>query len=72
MLRVAVLDHEGSALRVGGQKDHERADHPVHLLRVLVRREELAGLVDEQGSPKLGDPRTQRGALTSSIAANTR
>jgi hypothetical protein len=32
----------------GRQQDHERADHPVGFLGVLVGSEELAGAIDEQ------------------------
>jgi hypothetical protein len=64
-LFVVVLDHEGAALRLGRQQDHERADHPVGLLGVLVGSEELAGAVDEQ-VVQLG---TQLGAVGQSEVA---
>jgi hypothetical protein len=47
-LLVVVLDHEPAALRRRRQEHHERADHPVGLLGVLVRCEELPRSVDQQ------------------------
>ena len=44
----AVLHGERTATEVRRENDHERGDHRVALLRVLVRLEELARFVDQQ------------------------
>jgi hypothetical protein len=61
-LATVVVDDGGTTAERGRQQHHQRADHVVRLLGVLVRGEELAGLVHEQvvklraQRPALGQP----------------
>ena len=47
-LPARVLHAQLAALVAAGQQQHQRAEHPLLLLTVLVRREEAAGLVHQQ------------------------
>ena len=48
-LLALVLDDQGAALERGRQRHDQGADHGVGLLRILVRQEELARAIDQEG-----------------------